>query len=424
MKKRFLLCAIQLLAIVFVSKAQNADQLTLADCHKLAEQNYPLIKQRELIAKTAEYTIANIQKGYLPQLSVNGQATYQSEVTAVPIRIIGVKIPILSKDQYKLYGELDQVVYDGGEISGQKQLQRANEAINQQQLQAELYQLKDRVNQLFFGILLIDEQLKQNDLVIADLQLGQNKIQASIKNGTAFRSNGDVIAAEVLQTKQHSVELQASRKAYMDMLGLFIGKTVADNTVLIKPQPVSISTEINRPELAVYDQQGKSLDVENKLLTASSRPRFSAFFQGGMGRPGLDLFDNSLAPYYIAGLRLSWSPSVFYTIKKQRALIGINRQNLDVQKETFLFNTNLTVKQQNADIGKYQQLLSSDNEIIDLRTRVKTTAMAQLENGVITSNDFLTEVNDENQARQNKILHEIQLLMSQYNQQTTTGNQQ
>ncbi len=424
MKKRFLLCAIQLLAIVFVSKAQNADQLTLADCHKLAEQNYPLIKQRELIAKTAEYTIANIQKGYLPQLSVNGQATYQSEVTAVPIRIIGVKIPILSKDQYKLYGELDQVVYDGGEISGQKQLQRANEAVNQQQLQAELYQLKDRVNQLFFGILLIDEQLKQNDLVIADLQLGQNKIQASIKNGTAFRSNGDVIAAEVLQTKQHSVELLASRKAYMDMLGLFIGKTVADNTVLVKPQPVNISTEINRPELAVYDQQGKSLDVENKLLTASSRPRFSAFFQGGMGRPGLDLFDNSLAPYYIAGLRLSWSPSVFYTIKKQRALIGINRQNLDVQKETFLFNTNLTVKQQNADIGKYQQLLSSDNEIIDLRTRVKTTAMAQLENGVITSNDFLTEVNDENQARQNKILHEIQLLMSQYNQQTTTGNQQ
>ncbi len=424
MKKRFLLCAIQLLAIVFVSKAQNADQLTLADCHKLAEQNYPLIKQRELIAKTAEYTIANIQKGYLPQLSVNGQATYQSEVTAIPIRIIGVKIPILSRDQYKLYGELDQVVYDGGEISGQKQLQKANEATNQQQLQAELYQLKDRVNQLFFGILLIDEQLKQNDLVIADLQLGQNKIQASIKNGTAFRSNGDVIAAEVLQTKQHSVELLASHKAYMDMLGLFIGKTVADNTVLVKPQPVNISTEINRPELAVYDQQGKSLDVQNKLLTASSRPKFSAFFQGGMGRPGLDLFDNSLAPYYIAGLRLSWSPSVFYTIKKQRALIGINRQDLDVQKETFLFNTNLTVKQQNADIGKYQQLLSSDNEIIDLRTRVKTTAMAQLENGVITSNDFLTEVNDENQARQNKILHEIQLLMSQYNQQTTTGNQQ
>jgi outer membrane protein TolC len=424
MKKRFLLCAIQLLAIVFVSDAQNADQLTLQDCYKLAEQNYPLIKQRELIAKTTEYTIDNIQRGYLPQLSVNGQATYQSAVTAIPIRILDVKIPILSKDQYKLYGELDQVVYDGGEISGQKQLQKANEAINQQQLQAELYQLKERVNQLFFGVLLIDEQLKQNDLVIADLQLGQNKIQASIKNGTAFRSNGDVIAAEVLQAKQHSVELLASRKAYMDMLGLFIGKTVADNTVLLKPQPVNISTEINRPELKVYDQQGKSLDVQNKLLSASARPRFSAFFQGGMGRPGLDLFDNSLAPYYITGLRLSWSPSVFYTIKKQRALIGINRQNLDVQKETFLFNTNLTVKQQNANIGKYQQLLSSDNEIIDLRTRVKTTAMAQLENGVITSNDFLTEVNDENQARQNKILHEVQLLMSQYNEQTTTGNQQ
>lgn len=424
MKKQFLLGAFQLLAIVFAGRAQTTGQLTLDDCYKLALQNYPQVKQRELIAKTADYTIENIQKGYLPQLNINGQATYQSAVTAIPIKLPGVNIPTLSKDQYKLYGEFDQVVYDGGAIKQQKQLQKVTEAVNQQQLETDLYQLKDRINQLFFGVLLVDQQLKQNDLVIKDVQLGYDKIQALIKNGTAFRSNGDVLLAELLQNKQQSINLHASRKAYTDMLSLFIGKTVDETTILIKPQPVNPSHEINRPELQGYDQQGKNLDVQNKLLTVQTLPKLNLFLQGGVSRPGLNFLSNSFDTYYIGGIRLTWSPSVFYTLKKSRALIDINRKSLDVQKETFLFNTNLTVKQQDADMGKFQRLLASDDEIINLRTRVKNTALTQLENGVITTNDFLINVNDENQARQNKILHEVQLLITQYNQQTTTGNQQ
>ena len=404
--------------------ACGAQSLTLEECHTLARQNYPQVKQRELIAKTADYTIENIQKGYLPQLNVNGQASYQSAVTTLPFKVPGVTIPALSKDQYKLYGELDQVVYDGGEIARQKQLQKTDEAINLQQLEADLYQLKDRVDQLFFGVLLLDEQLIQNELVIQDLQLGHDRIRASIRNGTAFRSNGDAIEAEVLANKQHSVELRASRKSYTDMLGLFIGQTVDETTVLVKPQPVTVSHEINRPELLVYDQQAKNLDVQNQLLTAQARPKLSLFLQGGLGRPTLNLLSNNFDAYYIGGIKLTWSPSVFYTIKKNRALIDVNRKTLVVQKETFLFNTNLTVKQEDADIGKYQRLLASDDEIIDLRARVKKTALSQLENGVITSNDFLSDINEEDQARQNKILHEVQLLMTQYNQQTTTGNQQ
>ncbi|MGF7039448.1 TolC family protein [Mucilaginibacter lappiensis] len=371
MKKQFLLGAFQLLAIVFAGRAQTTGQLTLDDCYKLALQNYPQVKQRELIAKTADYTIENIQKGYLPQLNINGQATYQSAVTAIPIKLPGVNIPTLSKDQYKLYGEFDQVVYDGGAIKQQKQLQKATEAVNQQQLETDLYQLKDRINQLFFGVLLVDQQLKQNDLVIKDVQLGYDKIQALIKNGTAFRSNGDVLLAELLQNKQQSINLHASRNAYTDMLSLFIGKTVDETTILIKPQPVNPSHEINRPELQGYDQQGKNLDVQNKLLTVQTLPKLNLFLQGGVSRPGLNFLSNSFDTYYIGGIRLTWSPSVFYTIKKSRALIDINRKSLDVQKETFLFNSNLTVKQQDADMGKFQRLLASDDEIINLRTRVK-----------------------------------------------------
>jgi outer membrane protein TolC len=413
-----------------LSRAQPANQaqpeLTLEDCYQLATQNYPEIKQHDLIKKTAAYNIENIQKGYLPQFSINGQASYQSAVTTIPIKIPGTNIPTLSKDQYKLYGELDQTLYDGGEIKQNKNLQRTTEAISQQQLQTDLYQLRDRLNQLFFGILLVDEQIKQNDLVTKDVQLGYDKTRTSINNGTAFRSNGDVLQAQVLQNEQQSINLRASRKAYTDMLGFFIGKTVDETTILIAPQPPNLSheIEIKRPELLLYDQQAKSLDVQNKLLTVQTLPKLSLFVQGGFARPGLDFLSNSFTGYYIGGIKLTWSPSAFYTVKNSRALIDISRKNLDVQKEVFLFNTNLTVKQQDADINKYQRLLASDDRIIDLRTKVKNTAMVQLENGVITPNDFLIDINDENQARQNKILHEIQLLMTQYNQKTTTGNQQ
>ena len=419
MKKRIFL-VLSLLGLCFLCKAQ----LTLEDCYQLALQNYPSVKQRALIAKTADYTVENIQKGYLPQLNINGQAAYQSAVTALPIKIPGVAIPALSKDQYKLYGELDQVVYDGGEIKQQKQLEKTNEAVSEQQLEADLYQLKDRVNQLFFGVLLVDEQIKQNDLVIKDVQLGHDKVLGSIKNGTAFRSNADALQAQVLQDEQQSVNLRASRKAYTDMLSLFIGRTVDENTLLVAPPSVNVMHEINRPELQVYDLQAKNLDVQNKLLTIQALPKLSLFLQGGFGRPGLDLLSNNFAGYYIGGIKLTWSPSAFYTLKNNRALIEVSRKNLNVEKETFLFNTNLTVKQQDADIGKYQRLLASDDRIIELRNKVKKTAIAQLEYGVITPNDFLIDVNDENQARQNKILHEVQLLMTQYNQQTTTGNQQ
>jgi outer membrane protein TolC len=422
MKKR-LLFIVPLLAAAFVCRAQSTDQLTLNDCYRLALQNYPEVKQRDLIAKTADYTIENIQKGYLPQLNINGQASYQSAVTAIPIKIPGVDIPTLSKDQYKIYGEFDQVVYDGGDLKQQKQLQKTTEAVNLQNLETDLYQLKDRINQLFFGVLLVDEQIKQNELVIKDVQLGYSTTLGSIRNGTAFRSNGDVLQAQVLQDEQQSVNYRASRKAYTDMLSLYIGKPVDATTILISPQPVNPSHEINRPELLGYDLQGKNLDVQNKMLTVQTLPKLSLFLQGGVARPGLDLLSNDFAGYYMGGIKLTWSPSIFYTLKKSRALIDVSRKNLNVEKETFLFNTNLTVKQQDANIALYQQLLASDDRIIDLRTKVKNTALTQLQNGVITSNDFLTDVNDENQARQNKILHEVQLLMTQYNEQFTTGNQ-
>jgi outer membrane protein TolC len=397
----------------------QTQSITLDSCYVLAKKNYPLIKQYELIAKSNEYTLENIAKGYLPQMNINGQATYQSDVTQLPKSIPGVKT--LSKDEYKIYAEANQVIYDGGVIKEQKKLQEANALVDLQQLEVELYKLKDRINQLYFGILLIDEQLKQNFLTKNDIQLGLNKIIAQIANGTALQSNADVLKAELLKADQQTIELNSNRKEFTDMLGLFINRHLNEKTIFIKPENIASSGEIKRPELLMYDEQNKIFDARNNLLTAKNNPKISFFVQGGYGRPAFNILSNNFDPFYIGGLRLTFPLSGFYTIRNERELINISRQKTDVQKNTFLFNTQLIMKQQSADITKFQAFLKTDDEIISLRTNVKKAALAQLENGVINSSDYLREVNAEDGARQNKILHEIQLLIAQYNERNTIG---
>lgn len=399
-----------------------AQTLTLRECYTLAAQNYPLVKQRELIAQSKEYSVLNLSKGFLPQFSINGQATYQSAVTQVPIEVPGMDIPTISKDQYKLYGEVNQSLFDGGIIKQQKQIQQANAEIEEQRLEVELYKVKDRINQLYFGILLTDEQLKQTSLLKNDIELGLRRTEASIENGTAFKSNASILKAELLKVNQRVTELNSMRQAYLDMLGLFLNRTLDQAAKLEKPEPVIAAQEINRPEIQAFNSQYKALDVQNQLISARNKPRFNLFLQAGYGRPALNMLSNDFEAYYLGGLRLNWSLGGLYTSKNERAQLAINRKNIDVQKEVFLFNTSITVKQQNNEVLKYQALLTSDEEIIALRTSVKTTASVQLENGVINTNDYLREVNAEDQARQNKILHEIQLLMAQYTLQTTTGN--
>jgi outer membrane protein TolC len=408
--------------LLVLARNGYAQLLTIEDCYALAEKNYPLVKQRELITRSADYSIQNLSSGYLPQVSINGQATYQSEVTQIPIQIPGREIPILSKDQYKLYAEINQSVFDGGVIRRQKQSHEVNALIEQQRLEVELYKLKERINQLFFGVLLADEQIRQADLLKNDIQLGIRKTESAIANGTAFKSSLDIVKAELLRANQRTTELVALRKAYIDVLGLFINRELDDQVTLSKPGAIATSAQINRPELLMYEYQTKNLDVQNKILSARNLPKLSLFAQGGYGRPALNMLSNDLEMYYIGGLRLNWSLSGLYTMKRERAILDITRKSIDAQKETFLFNTNFTLRQQNAEVNKYNDLLVADDEIVALRTSIKNTASVQLENGVIHTNDYLREVNAEDQARQNKIVHEIQWLMAQYAFQTTTGN--
>ncbi len=402
--------------------AQQPESLTIEKVYDLARKNYPLVKQRDLIAKTADYSVANASKGYLPVFSVNGQATYQSAVTTFPFKVPGVSIPEFNKDQYKVYAEANQVIYDGGIIKNQKETVQANEVVQQQNLKVELYALYDRVNNLFFGALLMDEQLKQNDLLQQDIQNGIGKAQARVENGVAFRSSVDELSAQLLQAQQSSVELAATKKGYLSMLGLFINAELDLNTILEKPAAPILSGDINRPELLLYDYQKQVYDLQGKLLKDQLKPKLNFFVQGGYGRPGLNFLSNTFDWYYTGGVRFNWNFGGFYTLKNQQHILYLNKNSQDIQKETFLFNTKLSQLQQNETVQKYASLMEKDDAIIALRASVKKAAFAQLENGVLSAHDYMDQVNAEDQARQSKILHEMQLLQAQYSYQNIVGN--
>lgn len=402
-------------------KAQ-VTSLTIEECYSLAREHYPLARQRDLISQSEAYSIENASKGNLPQVSIYGQATYQSDVPHLPIDIPGQDIPLIPKDQYKLYGEVTQVIYDGGSTGLEKQGHEAAARADQQKIEVELYKLKERINQLFFGVLLLDQQIQQVTFLQKDIDLGLAKIQASIDNGTALKSSSAVLKVELLKSKQRIVEFESTRQAYLEMLGLLINKTLDENTVLVNPPEASTASEINRPEILWYDYQRQSLSLQNDMLNVRNRPKINLFLQGGVGRPGLNIFDDQLAGYYMGGLRVYWPLTGFYSLKNEQTMVEINQQGIDLQRETFLFNTNVQVRQENNEILKLEELLSTDDEIVDLRSTIKLTALNQLENGVINTNDYLREVNAEDSARQSKILHEIQLRMAQYNLLTTLGH--
>ncbi len=265
--------------------AQQPERLSIEEVYQLARKNYPLIKQLGLIAKTKDYSVSNAAKGYLPVFSVNGQATYQSTVTSFPFQVPGLTIPAFSKDQYKFYAEGDQVIYDGGIIKNQKQTAEANEVVQQQNLEVELYALYDRVNQLFFGALLMDEQLKENELLQKDIQNGIDKAKALVANGVAYKSSVDELSAQLLQAEQSRIDLTATKKAYLDMLGVFINAKLNDSTILEKPAVPVLTDNINRPELLAFDYQKQIYNLQGKLLNDQLKPKVSFFAQGGYGRP-------------------------------------------------------------------------------------------------------------------------------------------
>lgn len=405
---------------------QQLSKLNLDQAYELAQKNYPAIKQKDLVRQSADLNIENLSKGYLPQVSLNGQASYQSDVTSIKGSIIpGVNIQAPPKDQYKFTADLNQVIYDGGSISQQKALAHLTADVETQKVEVELYNLKERINQIYLGILFLDEQYRQAELVKQDLQVGIKTVEAQVNNGVAFRSNLQLLKAELLRNDQREIEIKSSRKGYVETLALFLNQPLSEKIQLEQPFNVVAlpQQEVTRPELKMYDSQIMLYEQQSKLINSRNLPKASLFVQGGYGRPGLNMLDNAFDFFYMGGVRLNWSLSGLYTQKREKELVKVNQQMVNVQKETFLLNTNTQLKQQQSEIDKMEKLVATDKEIIELRLSVKQAAKAQLDNGVITANDYLREVNAEDQARQSMIMHQLQLLQAKINYQTISGKQ-
>lgn len=412
---RFLLPLVVICAASLTAAGQDfSAKLSLEELQIKAERNYPAARQYGLIEQSRDFTLANASKGYLPQLGLNARATYQSEVTQLPAAMPGVNP--LNKDQYQAVVEVNQIIWDGGAIEAQKRVTKASSEAELKRTETELYTVRERVNQLFFGILLIEEQIRQTDILILELENNFNRVSAYIDNGVATKSELDAVRVEILKAGQKRDELIMTGSTYREMLAALTGDEAVKSGNLIKPS-ADVSAFINgnrRPELALFDAQANLAESQKRSLKAATMPRFNLFVQGGYGNPGLNMLKNEFSTYYIGGVRLSWNFGSFYTNGNSMRLLDVKRESINTQRETFLFNSLLAERQQVNEISKFRKQMISDDEIIRLREEIKRAAEIRLQEGTISVSDLLREINAENLARQERATHEIMHLMAIY----------
>ncbi|MBC7887391.1 MAG: TolC family protein [Ferruginibacter sp.] len=421
---------IVLLSIVFlftsqITKAQQLTTLTIEQCYRLAINSSPMYQQKVLTIAAGKLAERNLNLQWLPQLDINAQATYQSAVTSLPVKIPNVTIEELDKDQYKGTLELVQPVYDGGVIAGQRKLQRINTATEAQQVEVDLYQLRSAINTYYFTVLLMEKNIQLMNLVKLDLNNSIKTVATQVLNGLATKSNEDLLNAELLRTEQQVIEFGSVKKQSIQNLAILTGANIDEHILLAAPVSSNNLRDvllIARPELKLFDFQQQSLQLQAKLISAKSNPRVSFFANGGYGKPGLNQLKNEFQWFYITGLKLTIPVMSRITQKKDMAVLKLREQVTSKQKENFLKNNQQLLTRQKNEIDKYQRLVITDSAIITLRKRIKENAFVKLSNGIITTTDYIAELNAENQALLNQKLHEVALLQAQYNYKVLMGD--
>ena len=422
MKKKILILA--LLASASVAQAQ-----TLDECQRAAEKHYPIIKRYDLIAKTTDLTVKNIQKEWLPQVTAAAQATYQSAVAEWPDHLqsmfqqVGLKMKGLRKDQYKLSIDVQQPIYDGGAISGQRKIASQEGKVQEAENEVNLYQVRQRVNELYFSLLLLDEQIKLNDDVKALLQSSEQKLSAMVKGGTAATSDYENVRAERLSAEQVNESLKAQKEMLSRILSVFCGIEVNH---LQKPQALDAAASTNsRPEMRLFDNQLHLSEAQEKALDARLKPHLGLFAQGFYGYPGLNMFEDMMQHKWsmngLVGVKLSWNIGALYTHKNDKARLRLQREQIENAREVFLFNNSIDEIQQKENINRYRKMIQNDDEIIDLRTHIRKAAESKLAHGIIDVNSLLREINNENAAKSQQAIHEIDMLKEMYNLKFTSN---
>lgn len=412
------------LSSVFSLSAQ-----TLEECQQAAEQNYPLIRQYDLIEKTTKLTVSNVQKGWLPQISASAQATYQSDVASFPDQLLGVYQQMgidmkgLKKDQYRVGIDISQTIIDGGAISSQKAIVREQGNVQAAQTEVNLYHIRKRVNEMYFSLLILDDQIQLNKDLQELLFGNEKKLASMVKMGTAAESDLQNVKAERLNVIQQMTNLDSQRRSLQTMLSLFCNMEVK---TVQKPTITESSFVNHRPEIRLFDAQLSLANAQEKALNAALMPRLGVFAQGFYGYPGYNMFEDMMSHNWswngLIGARLTWNIGALYTHKNDKAKIQMQRDMTETIREEFLFNNRLEQIQQNESISRYKKLMSDDEEIISLRSAVRKAAESKLSHGIIDVNDLVREINQENAAKVQQSMHEIQMLKEVYDNKYTMNN--
>lgn len=416
MRKKLLLLSV--LAVLFPAvRAQS-----LEECRQAAEHNYPIIRQYDLIARTTELTVRNIQKAWFPQISVTAQGSYQNKVTAWPENLqglfaqMGLQLQGLSRDQYKVGIDVRQTLFDGGAIGSRREIARGEGAVQAAQTEVDLYKIGQRVHEMYFALLLLDEQLRLNADANALLRSNEQQLAAMLKSGTASAGDFENVKAERLSAEQQQTELLSQRQTLQRLLSLFCGIPV--DSIHRPAVPNLPSGENKRPELRLFDCRLQLTDAQEKALDAQLLPQLGLFAQGYYGNPGLNLFEDMMKRRWswngIAGLKLTWNLSALYTHRNEKSKLRVQRELIENARQQFLFNNRLDETQQSENVRRFRAIAQRDGEIIALRTAVRKAAESKLAHGIIDVNGLLREINKENAAKTQQAIHEIDMLKAMY----------
>ena len=418
--KRF----ISVVALTALGLSSAYAQPDLEQCKEMARKHYPVIRQYDLISQSQDYNMSNVSKAWLPQVSLSAQATYQSDVARWPdqfesmLAAQGLDMPGLRQDQYKVQIDIQQTIWDGGKSKAEKTL---TESETQQSLRAadvEMYALDKRIDNLYFGILLLQEQKRQVEDMIARLQNNLDYVNALVDNGVAMQADADAVEAQMLSSGQTLHQIKSSEESFRKMLELFIGDSLGTATLSLPQTHQLMFAESQRPELMLFDSQIKVLEAKNQMLNVALTPKFALFAQGYYGYPGLNMFENMMSSRWslngIVGIRMSWNISSFYTDKTSRMQIRNAIDRVKMQKDIFSFNNKLQAEQDDAEIRRIKAVLADDDRIVRLRQNVREAAEARLQEGAIDMNDLLTKISDESAAMIARSTHEIELVKAIY----------
>lgn len=417
--KRLIMLLIIFLPALCRGQAEGGS-ISIEQCMELARGNYPQIRQLDLIDEAAGYDISTVMKTWLPHLNISGKATYQSDVVEMPFDIPGFTFN-LPHDQYSLVGEISQTIWDGGTTRSQKEVYSTTAEVQKKQVEVSVYSINDRVAKIYLGILLIDSQIRQNDILEESLERNAGQVQARIDNGTAYRTDLDMIRVKMLDCGQQKDGLLSDREAYVKMLEKLTGISIEGRELTIPDDGYTAGGPVSRPELLLYNARLRQNEAQLRQLDSKISPRFSLSIQGGIGRPGLNILKNSFQPYYTAGVKMSWDIGALYTRKSEKRKLDTQMRTIESDRETFIFNTDLNATQMQSAIDKARRQLDRDKEIISLYESIRETGEEQYRNGIISMSDLMDRISDEYNARAAQSVHEIQLLMAVYDLKNCTG---